>query len=131
MERFEGGQTVRHPIMYAELKGGAFSRGGGFDISYVKLASFHGDMEVQILSDCLEPWNGNKAEAGRHRDRLSERTSHEDDAIVGPCGKNNRKRLAEMTSSCLKRQVTKAANRYRLGIQRKILLRERHALRYR
>jgi len=35
MERFEGGVTIRHPIMYAELKGGAFTRGGTFDISYV------------------------------------------------------------------------------------------------
>lgn len=36
MERFEGGQTIRHPIMYAELKGGPFTRGGTFDISYVQ-----------------------------------------------------------------------------------------------
>lgn len=36
MERFEGGSTIRHPIMYAELKGGAFTRGGTFDISYVQ-----------------------------------------------------------------------------------------------
>lgn len=36
MERFEGGTTIRHPIMYAELKGGAFTRGGTFDISYVQ-----------------------------------------------------------------------------------------------
>ena len=36
MERFEGGTTIRHPIMYAELKGGAFTRGGSFDISYVQ-----------------------------------------------------------------------------------------------
>lgn len=36
MERFEGGVTLRHPIMYAELKGGAFTRGGTFDISYVQ-----------------------------------------------------------------------------------------------
>lgn len=36
MERFEGGQTIRHPIMYAKLKGGAFTRGGSFDTSYVQ-----------------------------------------------------------------------------------------------
>lgn len=36
MERFEGGQTIRNPIMYAQLKGGAFTRGGTFDISYVQ-----------------------------------------------------------------------------------------------
>jgi hypothetical protein len=36
MERFEGGTTLRHPIMYAELKGGAFTRGGTFDVSYVQ-----------------------------------------------------------------------------------------------
>jgi hypothetical protein len=36
MERFEGGTTIRHPIMYAELRGGAFTRGGTFDISYVQ-----------------------------------------------------------------------------------------------
>jgi hypothetical protein len=36
MEKFEGGQTIRHPIMYAELKGGAFTRGATFDTSYVQ-----------------------------------------------------------------------------------------------
>ena len=36
MERFEGGQTIRHPIMYAKLKGGAFTRGASFDTSYVQ-----------------------------------------------------------------------------------------------
>lgn len=36
MERFEGGTTIRHPIMYSELKGGAFTRGGTFDTSYVQ-----------------------------------------------------------------------------------------------
>jgi hypothetical protein len=36
MERFEGGTSIKHPIMYAELKGGPFTRGGTFDISYVQ-----------------------------------------------------------------------------------------------
>ena len=27
-ERFEGGISINHPIMYAELRGGAFTRGG-------------------------------------------------------------------------------------------------------
>ena len=27
-ERFEGGLTIKEPIMYAELNGGAFGRGG-------------------------------------------------------------------------------------------------------
>src|SRR6185437_2291111 len=36
MERFEGGTTIRNPIMYARLKGGAFTRGGAFDTSYVE-----------------------------------------------------------------------------------------------
>lgn len=35
-ERFEGGTAIRHPIMYAKLKGGAFTRGGSFDTSYVQ-----------------------------------------------------------------------------------------------
>src|SRR5579859_799896 len=35
MERFEGGMTIRQPIMYAALKGGAFARGSSFDTSYV------------------------------------------------------------------------------------------------
>lgn len=35
-EKFEGGTAIRHPIMYAELRGGPFSRGGTFDISYVQ-----------------------------------------------------------------------------------------------
>jgi hypothetical protein len=35
-ERFEGGTTIRHPIAYAELNGGAFQRGGTFNISYVQ-----------------------------------------------------------------------------------------------
>ena len=35
-ERFEGGSSIRHPIMYAKLKGGPFSRGGSFDTSYVQ-----------------------------------------------------------------------------------------------
>lgn len=34
-ERFEGGLSIKHPIMYAELKGGAFGRGATFDTSYV------------------------------------------------------------------------------------------------
>lgn len=34
--RFEGGVSIRQPIMYAELKGGAFTRGGTFDVSYVQ-----------------------------------------------------------------------------------------------
>lgn len=36
MERFEGGTSIRHPIMYARLKGGAFTRGSSFDTSYVQ-----------------------------------------------------------------------------------------------
>lgn len=36
MERFEGGTKITHPIMYAQLKGGAFTRGGTFDITYVQ-----------------------------------------------------------------------------------------------
>lgn len=35
-ERFEGGTSIRHPIAYAELNGGAFQRGGTFNISYVQ-----------------------------------------------------------------------------------------------
>lgn len=35
-ERFEGGTTIRHPIAYAELNGGAFQRGGTFNINYVQ-----------------------------------------------------------------------------------------------
>ena len=35
-ERFEGGTTIRHPIAFAELNGGAFQRGGTFNISYVQ-----------------------------------------------------------------------------------------------
>jgi len=37
-----------------------------------------------------------------HRDRLSERTSHVDDAIVGTYGNENRKKSAEMTDSASK-----------------------------
>lgn len=118
MERFEGGQTIRHPIMYAELKGGAFTRGGTFDISYVQtdtalefnvnLASSGSNTREQILSDCLGPCDGNKAEAARHRDRLSERTSR-----LGRCDSRglrelNRKRSAEMTDPC-----RKASNNFR------------------
>ena len=35
-ERFEGGTTIRHPIIYAKLRGGPFARGGAFDIGYVQ-----------------------------------------------------------------------------------------------
>jgi len=35
-EDFEGGTTIRQPIMYAQLKGGFFARGGSFDTSYVE-----------------------------------------------------------------------------------------------
>jgi hypothetical protein len=35
-EKFEGGTTIRHPIMYAALKGGPFTRGATFDITYVQ-----------------------------------------------------------------------------------------------
>jgi len=36
MEQFTGGTSIRHPIAYARLKGGAFTRGGSFDTSYVQ-----------------------------------------------------------------------------------------------
>jgi hypothetical protein len=36
MERFDGGLTIRQPIMYAALKGGPFARGSSFDTSYVQ-----------------------------------------------------------------------------------------------
>lgn len=36
MEQFAGGTSIRHPIAYARLKGGAFTRGQGFDTSYVQ-----------------------------------------------------------------------------------------------
>lgn len=36
MEKFEGGLTIRQPIMYAALKGGPFARGSSFDTSYVQ-----------------------------------------------------------------------------------------------
>jgi len=35
-ERFEGGTAIKHPIAFAELNGGAFQRGGTFNISYVQ-----------------------------------------------------------------------------------------------
>lgn len=35
-ERFDGGTTIRQPIMYAQLKGGPFARGSSFDTSYVE-----------------------------------------------------------------------------------------------
>jgi hypothetical protein len=44
MERFEGGTKITHPIMYAELKGGAFGRGATFDTSYVQT-----DTALEIL----------------------------------------------------------------------------------
>ncbi len=34
-ERFEGGTSIKHGIMYAELNGGAFRRGEAFNISAV------------------------------------------------------------------------------------------------
>lgn len=36
MERFEGGTVIQHPVMYAKLKGGPFTRGSSFDTSYVQ-----------------------------------------------------------------------------------------------
>lgn len=44
MERFEGGTSIKHPIMYARLKGGAFARGGSFDTSYVQT-----DTSLEVL----------------------------------------------------------------------------------
>jgi hypothetical protein len=35
-EQFAGGTSIRHPIAYARLKGGAFTRGQSFDTSYVQ-----------------------------------------------------------------------------------------------
>lgn len=35
-ERFEGGTSIRQPIMYAKLRGGTFARGSSFDINYVQ-----------------------------------------------------------------------------------------------
>lgn len=35
-ERFEGGMSIRHPIVYAKLNGGAFSKGGSFNIDKVQ-----------------------------------------------------------------------------------------------
>lgn len=34
--RFPGGTTIKHNIMYAKLKGGPFTRGSAFDVSYVQ-----------------------------------------------------------------------------------------------
>lgn len=45
MERFEGGLSVKQPIMYAELKGGAYSRGQSFDTSYVQTDT---SLEVKV-----------------------------------------------------------------------------------
>lgn len=44
MERFEGGTAISHPIMYAKLKGGPFTRGSSFDTSYVNT-----DTALQVL----------------------------------------------------------------------------------
>lgn len=35
-EKFEGGTAIKHPIAFAELNGGAFQRGGTFNITYVQ-----------------------------------------------------------------------------------------------
>lgn len=35
-ERFEGGTSIRQPIAFAKLNGGAFQRGGTFNIAYVQ-----------------------------------------------------------------------------------------------
>lgn len=35
-ERFEGGMSIRHPIVYAKLTGGAFTKGGSFNIDKVQ-----------------------------------------------------------------------------------------------
>lgn len=48
-ERFEGGIAISQPIMYAELRGGAFTRGGTFDISYVQT-----DTALQVLPKYLK-----------------------------------------------------------------------------
>jgi hypothetical protein len=40
-ERFEGGTSFRHPIAFAELNGGAFQRGGTFNIAYVQTDTAH------------------------------------------------------------------------------------------
>jgi len=50
----------------------------------------------------LEAEMANKAEAERHRERLSERAP-KGDAIVRTCRNNNCKRLAEMSSPAEKR----------------------------
>jgi hypothetical protein len=36
-ERFEGGTSIRHPIAFAELNGGAFTRGGTFKMLSVTI----------------------------------------------------------------------------------------------
>jgi hypothetical protein len=36
VERFEGGMSIRHPIVYAKLNGGAFAKGGSFNIDKVQ-----------------------------------------------------------------------------------------------
>lgn len=35
-EKFEGGTSIRHPIAFARLNGGAFQRGGTFNVAYVQ-----------------------------------------------------------------------------------------------
>ena len=66
---------------------------------------------ARILSDGLEPCDGNKAEADRtligHRERLSERTSYMDDAIVCSHRNKNYEKSAEMTDSFRNGRVTK------------------------
>ena len=47
--KFEGGTKVRHPIMFAELRGGATTRGGTFDTSYVQT-----DTALEVLVKYLK-----------------------------------------------------------------------------
>jgi len=57
------------------------------------------DEKFSLIDLDAEMQTGRKV-SDDHRDRLSERTSLVDDAIVGSCGNWNRKRTAEMTVPC-------------------------------
>jgi hypothetical protein len=48
-EKFEGGTSFRHPIIFAELNGGTYQRGGTFDISYVRT-----DTALELVPKYLE-----------------------------------------------------------------------------
>jgi hypothetical protein len=62
-ERFEGGNTLKQPIMYAKLRGGSNARGATFDIAWTNTGLRMATCVCKSLLIKLNPEIGNRLQA--------------------------------------------------------------------